>query len=90
MRAEPPVAFDPLAHRVDARARACQRLWCAVLLAALEDEARAERRWAVKARGGAARRIASWVGSRDFFTVCALAGVDGPAVLDRWNAGALH
>lgn len=39
------------------------------------------------AKQAAIREAQAWIGSRDFFMVCALAGLDGAAVLDRWRAG---
>lgn len=45
----------------------CQELWIAVLRQAIAEE----------------RDKPGYLGSRDFFQICALAGVDGQAVLDR-------
>ena len=44
-------------------------LWATVLRLAISDE----------------NTNPGWIGSKDFYTVCALAGVDGRAVLDRIN-----
>ena len=52
-------------------ARSCQALWRSVLHVALVDE----------------RKNPGWVGSGDYYMVCALAGLDGEAVLDRWEKG---
>ncbi len=58
-------------------AKACTRLWAEVLL---------EQIGLVKKPNVADKRFEissarSWFGSRDFFTVCALAGIDGERVL---------
>jgi len=61
--------------RIDAYA--CQALWCAVIEAqydlALTPKWRDKRADILRAR--------SWFGSRDFFMVCALAGLDGDWLL---------
>ena len=51
----------------------CTKLWQAVLEVALSDAMH---------RGDEA-----WIGTRDFRTVCALAGLDPEAVADRFRAG---
>ena len=61
-------------------------LWAMVLLRLWEDSI--ELRWC--GTSGVAQRAhdsaVSWFGSRDFFMVCSLAGLDGQAVLERWKA----
>ncbi|MET4127163.1 hypothetical protein ACSSV6_000570 [Roseovarius sp. MBR-38] len=47
------------------------RLWHAILAHGLHDAARGV--------------DVAWLGSRDFFTVCALAGMDPQAVLSRFE-----
>ncbi|MBC7154576.1 MAG: hypothetical protein H5U19_08195 [Rhodobacteraceae bacterium] len=57
--------------------RACRDLWCAVLMEQIElalSPKRADRKSEISAARG-------WLGSRDFFTICALANVDGAFVL---------
>lgn len=74
--------------------KSCRRIWCAVLLSEWRAVFLADR-----PRGGVApirgRRgraghpdmaALRWFGSRDFHMVCALAGFDGMAVLDRFQA----
>ena len=71
--------------------RGMRTLWAACLLQGLQ-----EARGAAVALGGCKkhagasamvrRQALGWVGSADFHAVCALAGVDGVAVLDRWSA----
>lgn len=56
---------------------ACRRLWCAVIaeqLSLVVSPAAADKAVDID-------RARRWFGSRDFFTVCALAGLDGEAVL---------
>lgn len=55
-----------------ADARACRQLWCDVLLACLRDAARDPRD--------------PWLGSRDYFMVAALAGIDPDAACDLAEA----
>ncbi len=72
----------------------CRRIWCAVLLGEwravfIEDRPRhGAAPW--KGRGGGRNprdmTALRWFGSRDFHMVCALAGFDGMAVLDRFRA----
>lgn len=71
-------------------ARSCQALWASVLHIALEDEVRdwkLYREWMeLPPTGGPLmRRPERWVGSGEFYLVCALAGLDGDAVLERWQ-----
>jgi hypothetical protein len=63
-------------------ADACQQLWCAALLTCirsavglLPDD--------VNGSGHSRPVGSSWIGSRDFHTMCALAGVDGEACVYR-------
>lgn len=72
----------------------CRRIWCAVLLGEwravfIEERPRGGvAPW--KGRGGGRNprdmTALRWFGSRDFHMVCALAGFDGAAVLDRFRA----
>lgn len=60
-------------------ARACRALWCAVIqeqlrLALLRRPSALDRAYEIRAARG-------WFGSRDFYQVCALAGLDGGWVL---------
>ena len=68
-------------------AAACRVLWCEVLRLAIDDLRglgrglhHADRRGNVRLEAWEAH---IWLGSRDFHHVCALAGVDGRAVIDR-------
>ena len=60
-------------------------LWASVLLRAWEDSI--ELRWC--GTYGVAQRAHdsadAWFGTRDFYAVCALAGLDGAAVYERWK-----
>lgn len=75
-------ASGPWGHDANAT-RACRALWGAVLRTCLLDVLRGapacDDSARVETRDG-------WIGSRDFFTVCALAGVDGTAVIRALEA----
>lgn len=86
MRAEPPVAFDVGSGTAEVEVRPYRELWCAVLLAMLADAAEDDRRFNNPDRAYEVRQAKNWIGSRDFFSVCDLAGVDGRAVLERLRA----
>ena len=62
---------------------ACRKLWASVLLACIRDVVQDLQ----GSEGFDQKRVpvasSSWIGSRDFHEVCALAGVDGVAVADR-------
>jgi hypothetical protein len=71
MELEPPRAID------------CQRLWVTLI----HDQWRcaldaSTTPWARRDR----RDARAWIGTKDFHIVCALAGLDGSAVLDRYLA----
>lgn len=51
-----------------AEARACRQLWCDVMMVALRETARDP--------------ADAWLGSRDYFIVAALAGIDTDAARD--------
>jgi hypothetical protein len=87
----PPVAPD----QIDLRA--CRQLWCEVMLIMWRDvfpERPVAAYHNIVSNGppsGAVHRTALlWFGSRDFHMVCALAGLDGSAVLDRFRARCLE
>lgn len=69
------------AGRDPAEVRACQRLWITVLLSVLRDVLCVTTKDAAR-NGHYQRTDDSYLRSRDFHTVCALAGVDGTAVAD--------
>ncbi len=66
----------PIASHVNAEA--CRRLWCEVLL---EQYRCAIGRASPPISSNEQRTAFDWFGSRSFWTVCALAGVDGEAIL---------
>lgn len=57
-------------------AHAARALWLEVLQIGLED--------------ASVGHEPGWIGSPDFVTVCALAGLDAAAVRDRWAAGRVN
>lgn len=63
-------------------AGACRGLWAAVLMQQWELVFGTPALWRSADRPVARR----WFGESDFFTVCALAGLDGRAVLERFHA----
>lgn len=65
-----------------ADAQACRSLWSAVLMTCIAGAI--HDRWGGGLYPSAYGRVeASWLDSRDFHAVCALAGLDGVAVRDR-------
>lgn len=64
-------------------ARACKELFGEVLLVGLRDVLTGEFSAARAKLAGKCRVSDSWVGTRDFHTVCALAGIDGLALAQR-------
>lgn len=81
------VNLDAVADDIDADdpvdAQACRALWCAVLAAMWDLATRPGYRDSPAEVEGAQ----AWFGSRDFYTVCSLAGIDGGAALARYRAG---
>lgn len=59
---------------------ACRKLWCSVLLSCIRAALGLE--VGVDQRNCKAIPL-SWIGSKDFHIVCALAGFDGTAIADR-------
>lgn len=57
--------------------RACRALWCAVI----SDQIQLVLAPCYRDLPSEVSSARSWFGSRDFFTVCALAGLDGAFVL---------
>jgi len=79
----PPIVPDQL------DIRACRELWAEVLLGLWRDvfpEDRVATRHPTYEGARRAQIAAQWFGSKDFFMVCALAGFDGSAVMDRFRA----
>lgn len=77
------------ARRRPVDAAAARALWAYCLHVALDEASgrclsTSAQNW-TKAE---ARRAREWVGSPDFYAVCALAGLDGRAVRDRFETGA--
>lgn len=89
-RAEAVAAALERGPRGREEARSCQALWASVLHMALEDEVKDWKRYSEwmelpPSGGPLLRRPERWVGSGEFYVVCALAGLDGDAVLERWQ-----
>ena len=61
---------------------ACRRLWASALLACIRDVVQ-DMNQSKDFDRKIGRVSAGWIGSRDFHEMCALAGVDGAAVVDR-------
>lgn len=59
--------------------RACRDLWAAVVYEALQLAFHPRRMDPVSE----VSKARTWIGSRDFYTCCALAGIDGRAALER-------
>ncbi|SIS98299.1 hypothetical protein [Paracoccus saliphilus] len=76
---KPDFTVSPLAHiPVDA----CRALWCNVLSMAWEDALHPS----ITAHPKDVERAQSWFGGRDFWQVCALAGVEGDRILKGFHA----
>ncbi|MCB5199037.1 hypothetical protein LGQ03_07275 [Loktanella sp. TSTF-M6] len=67
-----------------AHVKGCRALWASALLALIRD-AFSTPTFNQTQTLGKIRATSSWIGSRDFHMVCALAGLDSVAVLDRCN-----
>lgn len=76
-------SIEPVADGAEMDPQACRNLWCAVLAAMWDLATRPCRRDSRSEIEGARE----WFGSRDFHMVCALAGFDGMAVLERYRGG---
>lgn len=65
----------------------CRKLWAAIMLRALNDAscATGARR---EEQAEIVRKAQAWIGTRDFHACCALAGLNGVAVAERFRAGA--
>lgn len=82
------VAAVAAARRLPVCAEAARALWITVLHIALDEAAGRLRTYhEPEKRERALREAEGWIGSRDFHMVCALAGLDGAAVLARFRAG---
>jgi hypothetical protein len=63
---------------------ACRELWAAALTACIKTALGIDGEYTRRYGQDDARlRSTSWFRSRDFYTMCALAGIDGPACAER-------
>lgn len=75
-------------HSLNLCARSCRQLWLGVLAVAWADSfdyPRAGDGSSPSLRERNVRRARNWFGSRDFFEVCEMVGLDGQAVLEHWH-----
>lgn len=75
------------------QARACRALWASVLMTAMRDALAPDSKLQTSKgnHGGASKldraQAQSWIGSRGFYTVCELAGLDPDYILAAHRAG---
>lgn len=67
-----------------------QELWQSVILRAVTDAAGLLGGDPPTSKKRLQSQAQTWFGSRDFFTVCELAGLDGKFILDAYRRGAFR